>query len=875
MASNKDIEIKIQAAVESAEAAKSLGALKKSLLEIQTLQAELGDTSGANFDKLSQAATSASSKLAETRDKIGDIQDKTRTLEGTPVERLTGSFGLLKESIMNLDFDKAKIGAEGLLNTFTPMVDGKLVTGVAGIKGAFSMLGDGVKSLGSTFMSVGKALLTNPIFLLAAAIVAIVAVVIIIMDKLGILKKVMDALMIPINLIIEGFKMLTDWLGLTTYALEDNAAAAKANGEAARSEIDATANKQKGYATLVDGMTADEIANFQKKAGIKDNLNKNSFDIEKDRLTQTQDTLKAEIDALNELQEAGGELTEDQQKDLEQRKKDYEANAASIQQIEAQKNKAIIDLNKKSSDTLRDWKIKNILDENKRAKAQLEISEGEAIREIDVQIQKTKSLGLSYAEEKKIIKDLTDSKVEIHKYFVTQTKKIDSAIAKDNAEKAKTEYDNYVDGINKKIKAQEDASKLAIAQTKEGSEERVKAEKDAIDKMLALQHQYSKELKLSKDQLGLLDIQAKDKKEQLDNDYTMKAVKLSQDEVKAANEAAVQKAVGLDETYKAKRQQLLDNAKFELDNEELVGSQRELVSAKYYATIQALDNEYTEKKKADTALKLETDISAAQYDLDNLQVTSDKKFEMESAAATKLKDAQIAQIDADRLELLSATDLTENEKAKIEEDYRQKKGDAERALTDKIKLLKQEERAATIENFQKGVQATQALSDAFFAVKKRNLTKGSEEEKKAAKQQFAVNKALQLGMAVIDGFKAVTSSLAQAPIAIGPIPNPAGIASLVFAVATSAANIVKIAASKFESPASPATTPATPDTGGGGGDGGGGSPTTFTPTQFFGLGQTTANGMGGGTPPVKVYVTEGDISGVQQKVKVIEQRAIY
>ena len=337
MASKEEIQIKIDAAVNSAEAAKSLGQLRKSLMEIQTLQAEVGEESGAQFDKLSQAANIASAKLAETRDRIGDIQDKNRTLEGTAVERLTGSFGLLKESIMNLDFDKAKIGAEGLLNTFTPVVDGKLVTGLAGVKGAFGMLGDSVKSLGSTFMSVGRALLTNPIFLLAAAIIAIVAAVILIMDKLGILKKVIDALMIPINLVIEGFKMLTDWLGLTTYAQEEAAASAKKLGETQRAEIDATANKQKAHLTAIQGMTDDEIAEYRKKAGIRDTLNQNSFDIEKTRLTQTQATLKNEIDALEELKAAGGELTEEQVKDLEQRKTDYAANAQAIKDIEYQK----------------------------------------------------------------------------------------------------------------------------------------------------------------------------------------------------------------------------------------------------------------------------------------------------------------------------------------------------------------------------------------------------------------------------------------------------------------------------------------------------------------------------------------------------------
>ena len=316
MANKEEIQIKIDAAVDSAEAAKSLGQLKKSLLEIQKLQEELGETSGPQFDKLSQASAAASSKLAETRDKIGDIADKTRTLEGTAVERLTGSFGLLKESIMNLDFDKAKIGMEGLLNTFTPVVDGKLVSGFAGIKGSISMLGEGVKTLGSNLISLGKSLLTNPIFLLATAITLIVIGIVKLLDSLGLLKPMLDAIKAVIGAVVDAFEALTDWLGLTTHAQEEQAAAAKKAGEEQRKEIDATATEQKNYAKLTENMTNEEIAQFNKKAGIRDQYNRNSFDIEKQRLAATNETLANEINALQELEAAGGELTEEQQKDL-------------------------------------------------------------------------------------------------------------------------------------------------------------------------------------------------------------------------------------------------------------------------------------------------------------------------------------------------------------------------------------------------------------------------------------------------------------------------------------------------------------------------------------------------------------------------------
>jgi hypothetical protein len=55
-----------------------------------------------------------------------------------------------------------------------------------------------------------------------------------------------------------------------------------------------------------------------------------------------------------------------------------------------------------------------------------------------------------------------------------------------------------------------------------------------------------------------------------------------------------------------------------------------------------------------------------------------------------------------------------------------------------------------------------------------------------------------LSAAIIDAGKAITASLAASPVAIGPIPNPAGIASLAFAAATSAANIAKIASTRFD-----------------------------------------------------------------------------
>jgi hypothetical protein len=897
MANKEEIQIKIDAAVESAEAAKSLGQLRRSLIEIQTLQAEIGDTSGVQFDKLSQASAAASAKLAETRDRIGDIQDKTRTLEGTTIERLTGSFGLLKESIMNLDFDKAKIGAEGLLNTFTPVVDGKLVTGLAGVKGAFGMLADGVKNLGSTFMSVGKALLTNPIFLLAAAIIAIVAVVILIMDKLGLLKKIMDALGAAVAIVVKAFEALTDWLGLTTNAQEDAAESAKKLGEEQRRQIEATATEQKNYAKLTEGMTEDEIAQFNKKAGIRDSYNRSSFDIEKQRLAATNETLAAEINALNELEAAGGELTEEQKKDLEQRKIDYENNALAIKQVEMQKQKAIIDINKDSSNTLRSWQIKNIADANERSKAELKITKDEEIRKIQVKIEAAKAEGQDVTKLKEAIN-------EIEKFYSNEAVKIDKQVQQQKVAKAKESADRKAKILDEEFKRLLIHNQALILATKENSIERLKAE----EKAALVEYEFEiKKFKKTKDEKKILKAELDSEIKKLQEDFdksqfeNLKSIKNAEKEFlkKDASDGVFITTEQLQAKIVANREalntELADLEKNAQDKEAFAIKSAE-IKAKYEADSNALISIFRQKDNEDLQaanqvallelqMKHDAEVAAGKDTFE-----SNKKF-IEDNRDIILKDLE----DNKNIELQDAT-LTANQKKLINDQYLADKVAAEKAAQDQIRQMNFDQLALAAEYAEKGLKSVTEISDAAFAWKQRNLNKetealmkglktGTKEYDKAnaekfkmeqalAKKMFNTNKALQLSGAVIDGFKAITTSLSMSPVAIGPVPNPAGIASLAFAAITTATNIAKIAASKFQEGTPPAPTATSPDLGGGAGAGSEATPTNFNPNQFFGLGQTTAGGATG-QKPIKVYVTETDIRDVGTRVSVIEQRAIY
>jgi hypothetical protein len=209
--------------------------------------------------------------------------------------------------------------------------------------------------------------------------------------------------------------------------------------------------------------------------------------------------------------------------------------------------------------------------------------------------------------------------------------------------------------------------------------------------------------------------------------------------------------------------------------------QEGLNAKKAEADAKALEDEklLAEQQRKDEVARLEGKLIAMREDFE----------------ATQELKAELALIEMETA--LEQENLTEGEKFKIKEEYKAKILALETETAERTKQINKEAIDAGIGFAEQGTNAIQGLSDLLFASKGKNLKKGSAEEEKHARKQFKVNKALQLSMAVIDGFKAITTSLSQSPLAIGPIPNPAGIASLAFAGITSAVNIAKIASSKF------------------------------------------------------------------------------
>jgi len=193
-----------------------IGAIKK---ELRELKGEIANaTDSESIARLSQRA-------GELKDQLADANEQVNIFaSGSKFEQVSNGLGSIKDSIMSLDFAEAGQKAKLLTTALKGINPAEFAAQFKGFGQVILSLGSAVGVAMKQFIAFGISLLANPIFLLVAVITAIVVAVILLLNKMGILKKVIDFLMKPIYDLIQGFKDLTDWLGLTSFAAEENAA---------------------------------------------------------------------------------------------------------------------------------------------------------------------------------------------------------------------------------------------------------------------------------------------------------------------------------------------------------------------------------------------------------------------------------------------------------------------------------------------------------------------------------------------------------------------------------------------------------------------------------------------------------------------------
>ena len=188
------------------------------LTGIAAIKAELKAVKGAIANATDPETMQAlAEKAGELADKLKDVNEQVSVFNtGSKFEAVSNSFGLIQADLASLDFEGANEKAQVFAKTLGSV-------GKAEISGALKGLTGVVKTVGGAFVKLGAQILANPLFLLAAVITAVVVAVGVFLNKIGVLDKALKVLMTPINAIIDGFKQLTDYLGLTQYAAEENA----------------------------------------------------------------------------------------------------------------------------------------------------------------------------------------------------------------------------------------------------------------------------------------------------------------------------------------------------------------------------------------------------------------------------------------------------------------------------------------------------------------------------------------------------------------------------------------------------------------------------------------------------------------------------
>ena len=189
--------------------------------ELKELKDQLIDaTDPAEIQRLSEAAGELTNRLADASESVQNFST------GSAFEQISNQVGGIGESLGNLDFEDASEKVSAFTATVANFNPASLTKGLGALTKS-------VATLGTTFVKMGIQLLANPLFLLVAVIVLIVAGVLLFLNKIGVLQQAFDYLMMPINAVIQLFKDLTDWLGLTTNAADENAVNVKAAMEEA------------------------------------------------------------------------------------------------------------------------------------------------------------------------------------------------------------------------------------------------------------------------------------------------------------------------------------------------------------------------------------------------------------------------------------------------------------------------------------------------------------------------------------------------------------------------------------------------------------------------------------------------------------------
>ena len=508
----------------------------------------------------------------------------------------------------------------------------------------------------------------------------------------------------------------------------------------------------------------------------------------------------------------------------------------------------------KDVEALEQKKRKDIIDSNKLAMAEI--------------LRHAVATNSYTDEQKKQYKELADENKKMNEDIEEANIKHDTKLKEDAAKKKADDDKKIADDLQKQKDAAKARYEARLSETKaltelnksSNDEERIRLESNEIKKLKIVATMAERDLQIkfdksTKDAEAVKSFNAVilNLREKLGFDIEAIEKKFQDATIKAEEEAELRLAKTSQEklniVFKRQQAELQSQLKANSTNVKIsaeLNEQIRLNKEKHIFELENLDKADRDKKFADL-------------------LTDQEKIISDSASTLEQK---LSALDIENDAIIASTDmLLEDKIIKLEENEKRQVEITKKANLDKLN--------SGLDLAKQGLASIQAVTDVAFEAKLKNIKKGSKEEEKLMRQQFKLNKAMQLAGAIVDGTKAALTSLASAPVAIGVVPNPVGIAALAFTVATSLANIAKISATQFDTTSVGGGDTTKPSLEGGNMDAINTSPNGIQPsTQLDENGNVISN-QNNNQQPIQAYMVESQATSVHNNVAMIESSMTF
>lgn len=504
-----DEKIRLDIELNGSQGEKTLADLKN---ELKDLQNQLDKTT-----KGSEEFNNTLKKISNVKREIDSVNTQLNNLNPEKrAESFNKAFGSMTATVQGLT------GTMGLLG----MENDKLINVSIALQGAmnFSNAIKDVGELKNAFNIFGKALLTNPIFLLASILTAIGVAIYKLKDSIKILGIMFDALKIAVQGVITFFKKLGDALRLYDYEAEQVVKRQTKNLENLKTA-------QERYTKEMD-----------RQIQIQNALGEETINMEKKKAAYTVQSLKLQVAAMEEIIKNTKKVKDEQKQQLEELKKAL-FDAETAYQVLMIKE---VELNKKKEEE----KLNAEREAAEKRREMIAKSQEEELNNIQKHYSKQLSaLEYNYSIQKQWAQLNGEDTLAIEKRAIEEKIKLQSEYLKELQEKSKVNKAINKDIINEQQQVlQQLQDQLAITNAtinknlqdtlQKQREEELKNQMDSeLQRIEGIKKQYEWEIELAQlkgeDTLQL----EKDKNELLIEQYTNYYNKLNSldDETKAKN----------------------------------------------------------------------------------------------------------------------------------------------------------------------------------------------------------------------------------------------------------------------------------------------------------------------------------------------------